>query len=277
MPDPIINQSQLPKLPRLEDLLGAGPVRAGEQTLYDLLRAPQGRMTDILPQMEDLLIGAQAPAMRAIQEGSRQNAAIMQSEAMKRGLTGSDIELANIRGAYETGTLQSGQLLAQQSSALAQFLMQAMGMDIASNREQFVTLAQAIGEQLAGERDMEIARRQQEFAAHEGAASRRSSLWGSLIGAGGMIGAGAMISDAALKTDFRKLGQAGGMGIYRYRWNDTARRLFGKEGESVGVLAQEVAEKYPRLVSEREGFKMVDFSGLPPVVQLEIDRLSEVS
>ena len=80
-----------------------------------------------------------------------------------------------------------------------------------------------------------------------------------------------------LKTDFRKLGQAGGLGIYRWRWNDLARAEFGMDGESVGVLAQEVAEKYPHLVGERDGFKMVDMAGLPPAVQLEINRLEGVA
>src|SRR3990167_9039464 len=176
MPQPVqmYDPAQLPQLPKLQDLIGTGTITGDPQNIYNLLRAPQGRATDILPQLSELLMGQTAPAVQSIREGARGTVASIQSEAMKRGLTGSDIELSNMRGAYEQGELQVGQLVSQQASQLAQYIMQAYGMDIAANREQFVTLAQAIGQELSSYRDYISGIRQGELAERLGARQGRA-------------------------------------------------------------------------------------------------------
>lgn len=178
---------QAPKLPSLMETLGTGTPAASTENIFKLLQAPQGRMTDALPGIQELLMGSQAPAVASLREGARGNVAAAQSDAMRRGLTGSDIESAAMGGARAAGEQQVGQLIAQQSSQLAQYIMQAMGMDIQGNREMFVTLAQALGQELSSQRDMEQARLDREMAASEGAAGRKSALWGAAIGGVGSI------------------------------------------------------------------------------------------
>lgn len=185
-------QVSVPKLQTLQDVMGSGQPQATPQNIYRLLQAPQGQMTSLLPSLQELLMGRQAPAIQSIRQGAQSNAAKMQSEAMKRGLTGSDIEMANMRGAYEQGEQQVGQLIGQQASTLAQYIMQAYGMDVQSNREMFVTLAQALGQELQSQRDIEAMRFEADAARTAARESGQYGLIGSLIGAGGMIGGGAL-------------------------------------------------------------------------------------
>lgn len=178
---------RLPEMPSLQSVIGTGTPSAQPDTIFNLLKAPQARMTDALPSIQSLLLDNQAPAIAAVREGARSNRASAQSDAMKRGLTGSDIEAANMTAATSQGETAVGQLIAQQSSALAQYIMEALGMDIQANREQFVTLAQALGQELTAQRDMQMAREMREFAASEASRDRKSALWGAGIAAGGNV------------------------------------------------------------------------------------------
>ena len=257
---------QAPKLPSLMDVLGTGTPEASTANIFKLLQTQQGQMSDLLPGIQELLMGTQAPAVAAIREGARGGVASAQSEAMKRGLTGSDIEAASMGQARAAGEQQIGQLIAQQSSALAQYIMQAMGMDIQGNREMFVTLAQALGQELSSQREMAMRAQEREMMASEGARQRQSSLLGSIIGGVGMIAGGGLAgrkSDIGLKENIRVLGKAGGLDIVRWDWNDKARSLGVYLGESVGVIAQDVETMYPALVGRRDGFKTVRYDGLP--------------
>ena len=181
------NTMGMPRLPSLQEVLGTGTPNVSSENIFKLLQAPQGRATEALPGIQELLFGSQAPAVQAIREGARSNVAAAQSDAMRRGLTGSDIEAAAMGQARASGEQQVGQLIAQQSSVLAQYIMQALGMDIQANREQFVTLAQAIGQELTARRDIEQSFRDSELASREGASGRRSQLYGAGIGAVGSI------------------------------------------------------------------------------------------
>lgn len=190
----------LPQLPRIEDALRPRP--SGEYNysdIFNLLKTPQGRLTDVLPQVQDML-GAQSefirPAVAQIREGARSDAASAQSDAMRRGLTGSDIELANIRGAREQGENRVAQILGQvgmqQSASMAQYIMQAAGMDIQANREMFVTLAQAIGEKLASDKEDYWNRLFLQEGMAEAARRRGGAFGGGLGSLVGTIGAGGL-------------------------------------------------------------------------------------
>ena len=117
----------LPKLPSLQDVLGESRGQAG---IYKTLLAPQAQASSALPALQQLLLGSQAPAVQAIREGARGNVAATQSDMMRRGLTGSDIEASAMVGARAQGEQQVGQLIAQQSQTLAQYIMNALGLDI---------------------------------------------------------------------------------------------------------------------------------------------------
>lgn len=188
---------QAPKLPSLMETLGPGGPSADPATIFKLLSTQQGRASDVLPSIQELLMGQQAPAIASIREGARGNIAAAQSEAMKRGLTGSDIEAASMGQARSAGEQQVGQLIAQQSSQLAQYIMQAMGMDIQGNREMFVTLAQALGQELGSQRDMQMQREllqaNMELANRRARAQRAGGL-GSLLGTGAGAGLGALLA-----------------------------------------------------------------------------------
>lgn len=186
------NPMVMPKLPSISDALGAGRNPEGFGDITKLLSTQQGSMMSAMPTIQELLMGGQAPAVQAIRHGASMNRASAQSDAMKRGLTGSDIEGANMTMATAQGESQVGQLVAQQSSQLAQYIMQAMGMDIQGNREMFVTLAQALGQELGAQREMEMARLEREQASHLAGNANRNALWGAGIGAIGSIAGGAL-------------------------------------------------------------------------------------
>ena len=67
---------------------------------------------------------------------------------------------------------------------------------------------------------------------------------------------GCPVSDVRLKRDITQVGDANGLGLYRYRylWSDTAY---------VGVMAQEVAAVVPEAIrAGADGYLRVDYSRL---------------
>ena len=76
-------------------------------------------------------------------------------------------------------------------------------------------------------------------------------------------GAMTMMSDRRTKEEILKIGRHPlGLGIYRFRYNAPYAELYGA-GRRVGVMADEVAEKYPDAVSRQEdGYLMVDYGRL---------------
>ena len=81
-------------------------------------------------------------------------------------------------------------------------------------------------------------------------------------GIGNLLGAGALaFSDPQLKDDAHKIGESGGFNLYRWTWNKAAEKL-GLKGKSQGVMADEVKAVRPDLVTEKDGYMMVDYGGL---------------
>jgi hypothetical protein len=72
-----------------------------------------------------------------------------------------------------------------------------------------------------------------------------------------------MISDRRAKDDIVKVGQHPlGLGIYLFRYKAPFSRLYGT-GRHIGVMAEEVAERYPDAVSRHEdGYLRVDYGRL---------------
>lgn len=72
----------------------------------------------------------------------------------------------------------------------------------------------------------------------------------------GVQAAPLLFSDRRLKTDIRRVGQTDdGVPIYTYRYN-------GGDTVHMGVMADELAEVKPQAVSERGGFRVVDYAGI---------------
>lgn len=77
--------------------------------------------------------------------------------------------------------------------------------------------------------------------------------------AAGLASAFGSFSDKRLKNNIRKIGELeSGLGWYSWEWNEKGKELSGcSYGE--GVIAQEVQEKFPDAVHERDGYLAVDY------------------
>lgn len=162
-------------------------------------------MSSILPYIQSQY-GAQSqnlqPAIQSINQSTGENVAGAQSDAMRRGLTGSDIEAAGMQGARQQGTQQIAQLTGQagmqQSQAMAQAIMQAYGIDIQSNQEMMMAIAQALGQQMGNEAGTLNFNDQMNAAASANRQAQQQSMYNALISAGGQIAGGAA-QGAAMK------------------------------------------------------------------------------
>lgn len=77
------------------------------------------------------------------------------------------------------------------------------------------------------------------------------------LGAGGFFG-----SDENLKKNIEFTGEVTESGIRQatWEWNDAAKELYGYEGSAFGVIAQEVAVKYPEaVIKDDSGFYKVNY------------------
>ena len=83
-------------------------------------------------------------------------------------------------------------------------------------------------------------------------------------------------SDKRFKDDLNKICNTkdilNGLTGYSFKWNETS----GREGNDLGVIAQDVKEVLPEIVQEREdGYLAVDYPKLIPVLIEEVKRLSD--
>ena len=165
------------------------------KNIFDLIKASNTQsMTSVLPYVQsqfDQQSKAAAPTVAAIKQTGEQNAAMAQSDATSRGMRGSDIEAAGISGARgEAATREAeflGKLSMQQAESMAQYIMQAYGVDIQANSQMYNNLAQAIGQELAQQREMQMLEAQLAQARKLARESSKSGILGSLIQAGGSI------------------------------------------------------------------------------------------
>ena len=127
------------------------------------------------------------PQLSAIQQQGENVAAQTQSAMGARGLRGSDIEAAGILGARQGAAQNMAQVQAQygmnQANQMAQYIMQSLGMDIQSNQQMYLNLAQALGQQMTNEQNAREFQQQLE-ALKKG---QTKQMWGSIIG--GALGA----------------------------------------------------------------------------------------
>lgn len=68
------------------------------------------------------------------------------------------------------------------------------------------------------------------------------------------------MSDKRLKTNIAPVGQVGKVRFYRWKWNETAKKVFGLVGEAYGVIAQELEKIMPEALGSSNGFKTVNYS-----------------
>ena len=83
-------------------------------------------------------------------------------------------------------------------------------------------------------------------------------------------------SDKRFKDDLNKICNTkniiNGLTGYSFKWNEAS----GREGNDLGIIAQDVKEVLPEIVQEREdGYLAVDYPKLIPVLIEEVKRLSD--
>lgn len=246
-----------------------------DKTVRGLTQLP-GLTETILPSIKALLMpGENNPAFKAIDLGTQQNVAAAQTDAMRRGLTGSDIEAASMVGARGQGELAKSNFQAQTSTQLAGFIKDLATGDISAQRENLISFAQLMGQKIQSDQDLLMFREMLSANMEQADKNRKNALWGAGISAVGSIAGGgiAKYSDERLKLDIRKVGEAAGLRIVIFRWTRLAQAFGAHGGREVGVLAQDVEARYPLAVSEKNGWKMVDYAKLPASVFETANRL----
>ena len=150
-----------------------------------------------LPQVQDILSPEKtqqylSPAISALREGTESGVASTVTEMQKRGLTGSDIEASAIAQTRAEGQRVIAELIGktnlQNMSQLAQFTFQAAQGGIADQRENLVLLAQAMGQELTSQRDIEMFQQQLKDNIEQARKNHKAGLWSSAIGAIGKLG-----------------------------------------------------------------------------------------
>jgi len=92
-------------------------------------------------------------------------------------------------------------------------------------------------------------------------------LFGALSSIGGFVGAlgnAGLLSDERLKDDITFLKRLpNGIEIFKWKWNDIAKKIGANENHTVGVIAQKVMKSNPDAVSKHHsGYFMVNYSKL---------------
>lgn len=225
------------------------------------------------------------PQIEALRELTGQNVAAAQSDIGARGLRGSDIEQAALIGARGQGQAAESQLRGQfaleSSKLLSDLIFRAMLGDKEAATSLQQLLAQAMGQQVSGERDILMAGTAQKNLMDEAEKKRKSDQTNAIIqgslGAIGTIGGGLIAkSDRRLKTKIKTLKTVNGFRIVSFRWNDKGRALNMPESMNVGVIAQEIERKHPSIVGLDGEYKTVDYSKLPKEVRNEISWLGGI-
>jgi len=67
-----------------------------------------------------------------------------------------------------------------------------------------------------------------------------------------------MFSDERLKTNIQKTGEHEGLNIYTWDWNEKGAEL-GLYGSGLGHIAQEVQKIHPDLISNKDGYLMINY------------------
>ena len=177
-------------------------------------------------------------------------------------------EDAVLRGASSTGGLRSGDAnsaLALQNQALLDREIGLTYQQLAGLSGQGFEGSKALGT-FGGQTLDQMSTTLGSMASGQVAAGSAASQRGASL-AGGLMGmAGKMFSDERLKTNISVFGTKNGLPMYRWDWNKTAYDKFGLEGQELGHMVSDVELKYPELIGETDGYKTVNYGGLPDAI-----------
>lgn len=175
--------------------------------------------------------------------------------AIKRGEEGV-LRSASATGGLRSGSTSENLAAVNQNALMASYANQLSGLQgmaqLPSNANNIAASMSGVGQTLA----------QGMIGSASNAAAASQNNFNNAMGAGALALQGyETFSDERLKTDIELIGESGGHNIYSWLWNEAAEML-GLTGRSSGVIAQEVEKTHPHAVSERGGFKCVDYAAI---------------
>jgi hypothetical protein len=174
-------------------------------------------------------------------------------------------EEAIMRNAAMTGGLRSGNVQSnmydynvrlQNQALLSSYNEQLGGLTglagLPSNANQIALGMSGIGQTQA----------QGIIGAEQGRQDARQQGFGNLMGLG-QLGIGAykagMFSDRRLKKNIKKIGEVDGFNWYAWDWNIVAQKM-GLAGSTMGCMADEVFDIFPKAVTLRNNFMFVNYA-----------------
>lgn len=230
------------------------------QSVLNLLaNVPQSLTATIGPLLQKVFGNEQNLMAPIFQQQGAQGAAQAQSDAARRGLTGSSIEASSIGQAYTAANQGYNQYLAQMLQQLVPQYTQAAQFDIGNQSNYYQNLAQAVGQGTAANTQMsqfQIAQANAARAASENA--KATEIGGIAQGIGSALSA---FCDIRLKEKVTRIGDWRGMGVYAYLYKHD-KGIDLPHGVQVGVLAHEVAKNHPEALSVDRGYLKVNYKKL---------------
>lgn len=225
----------------------------------DLLanNGPQS-LTSLLMPLYSQLFGTQSGALAQQRDLTAQSGvASAQSNAQKRGLTGSSIESGAMQGAQASA--DQGYMQAY-SSLLGQYVNEygaAAGQDVGNQQNYYSNLAQALGQGYADSVQQSEFQRQLDQGMNIAQGNQRAQMYaGAFSGAGSALSA---FSDTRLKKNIKKVGRRFGLNVYTFEYDDArAPHLKLPRGTFVGFLAHHVADLYPEAVTVMKGYLAIN-------------------
>ena len=160
--------------------------------ITDILKRQTPSMSQFLPELEKILSQSSQflqPQIQSLKGNISEGMAGLQGAFGKRGLTGSSIEAQGLATAQGRGNEAIaglvGDFAKQGAMTFAQLLNAARSGDVNAARQIQQMLAQAMGEELTSQRDMDMFNRSMDFQSHQADKNRQQALINSIIGAVG--------------------------------------------------------------------------------------------
>jgi len=178
--------------------------------------------------------------------------------AIKRGEEGV-LRNASATGGLRSGTTNENLAAVNQNALMSSYANQLSGLQgmaqLPSNANNIASAQAGVGQTLA----------QGIIGGAQSSAAAGQSNVNNALGAGALALEGynsySTYSDQRLKKNIKLRGQKNGHNVYSWVWNEAAAVL-GLIGRSTGVIAQEVELTHPHAVTERNGFKCVDYQAI---------------
>lgn len=173
--------------------------------------------------------------------------------AIQRGEEGV-LRNASATGGLRSGTASENLAAVNQNALMASYANQLSGLQgmaqLPSNANNIASAQAGIGQTIA----------QGMIGGAQSAAAASQNNFNNAMGAGALALQGyETFSDERLKDEIELIGEQSGHNVYKWLWNGAAAAL-GLFGRSSGVIAQEVEKNRPDAVTERNGFKCVNYS-----------------